>query len=60
MGNTGYSTGMHLHFVLQEYNPKENKFEYIDPTSIIKNKILAPNINLYDYINSQFTIKETS
>lgn len=54
MGSTGYSTGTHLHFVLQEYNTKEKKFDYTDPTSIIKNKILAKTFNLYDYTNNRF------
>ncbi len=54
MGSTGYSTGTHLHFVLQEYNAKEKKFDYTDPTSIIKNKILAKSFNLYDYTNNRF------
>ena len=56
MGNTGYSTGEHLHFVLQEYNTEDKKFENIDPTSIIKNSIVAKNINLYDYTNNKFNV----
>lgn len=51
MGTTGYSTGTHLHFVLQEYNAKNKTYEYSDPTSIIKSKILAKTITLYDYSN---------
>lgn len=54
MGSTGYSTGVHLHFVLQEYNSKTKNFDYTDPTSIIKNKILAKSFNLYDYTNNRF------
>ncbi len=56
MGTTGYSTGVHLHFVLQEYNAKTKKFEYSDPTSIINNKIVAKTLNLYDYTYNKFTL----
>ena len=56
MGSTGYSTGTHLHFVLQEYDTKTQKFEYVDPTSIIKNNITAKSFNLYDYDNNKFNV----
>ncbi|MCI8445908.1 MAG: M23 family metallopeptidase [Bacilli bacterium] len=49
MGSTGYVTGTHLHFSLQKFNTKEQKFEYTDPTIVIKNKISAKEYNLFDY-----------
>lgn len=55
MGSSGISTGPHLHLFLQVYNAKDQKFDYTDPTIILKNKITADSYNLYDYNNNKFT-----
>lgn len=54
MGSTGYSTGLHLHLFLQEYNSSKKSFEYKDPVNIIENKILPKNINLYNYDSNTY------
>lgn len=37
-GNTGYSTGPHLHFTLSKKDPKTNQWTFIDPQTIFKFK----------------------
>jgi murein DD-endopeptidase MepM/ murein hydrolase activator NlpD len=54
MGSTGYSTGPHLHFFLQEYDSSKKSFEYKDPINIIKNKILPESVNLYNYDTNSY------
>lgn len=54
MGSTGYSTGPHLHLFLQEYDSSKHKFEYKDPISILKNKMLPESVNLYNYDTNSY------
>ena len=54
MGDTGKTTGIHLHFSLQKFNVKKQDFEYTDPSIIINNKIQAEDYSLYDYDNNGY------
>lgn len=54
MGSSGYSTGTHLHFALEKYNTKTKEYEYIDPSTIIKNSNSCINCKLYDYENNKY------
>lgn len=49
MGATGNVTGTHLHFSLQKFNVKKQKFEYIDPSIVFNNRITAKEYKLFDY-----------
>lgn len=51
MGATGQVTGIHLHFALQKFNASTQRFEYIDPSTVIQNNIQAKEFYLFDYEN---------